>query len=243
MLAGVANAMMDETERLLWEVKSVGDNVAHDLRTPLNRLRGLLYRTHQEAGLAGPQREMIAQALAETDELLTRFRALQRIGEIERRERQASFEPVRLQSVLEHVVELHEPLAEDRGVVLAADIAADAPEVSADPTLLFEAVSNVVDNALKFTPRGGKVSVRLAVREEGPRIEVADNGPGVPEDERDAVLQRFYRTQRARAEPGSGLGLSIVAAIARLHHFTLVLEDAHPGLRVALNCWPRGIEG
>jgi signal transduction histidine kinase len=243
MLAGVANTMMDEAERLLWEVKSVGENVAHDLRTPLNRLRALLYRVRQETRLEGAERAMIDQALAETDELLVRFRALQRIGEIERRDRQAFFEPVRLQNVLEHVIELHEPLAEDRGVDLAAEIAADAPEVSADPTLLFEAVSNLVDNALKFTPRGGRVCLRLAAREEGPRIEVADNGPGVPQDERDAVLQRFYRTQRARAEPGSGLGLSIVAAIARLHHFTLVLEDAHPGLRVALNCWPRGIEG
>ncbi len=242
MLAGVANTMIDETERLLWEVKSVGENVAHDLRTPLNRLRALLYRVRQETRLAGGEREMIDQALAETDELLVRFRALQRIGEIERRDRQAFFEPVRLQSVLEHVIELHAPLAEDRGVDLAAELAAEAPAVSADPTLLFEAVSNVVDNALKFTPRGGKVTVRLLAREEGPRIEVADNGPGVPADEREAVLQRFYRAERARTEPGSGLGLSIVTAIARLHHFTLVLEDARPGLKVALNCWPRGME-
>jgi signal transduction histidine kinase len=243
MLAGVANTMMDEAERLLWEVKSVGENVAHDLRTPLNRLRALLYRVHQEAGLEGSQREMIDQALAETDELLTRFRALQRIGEIERRDRQAFFEPVRLQSVIEHVIELYEPLAEDRGVALAAEIAPDAPEVSADATLLFEAVSNLVDNALKFTPPGGKVTVRLVVRDEAPRIEVEDNGPGVPQAERDVVLQRFYRAARARTEPGSGLGLSIVTAIARMHHFTLALEDAQPGLRVALNCWPRGIEG
>ncbi|THD58512.1 HAMP domain-containing sensor histidine kinase [Phenylobacterium sp.] len=242
MLAGVANAMMDEAERLLWEVKSVGENVAHDLRTPLNRLRALLYRVSQETRLEGPERQMIDQALAETDELLTRFRALQRIGEIERRDRQAFFEPVRLQSVLEHVIELHEPLAEDRGVELAADIAADAPQVQADPTLLFEAVSNVVDNALKFTPSGGKVCIRLVTRPEGPRIEVSDNGPGVPQAEREAVLQRFYRAARTRNEPGSGLGLSIVTAIARMHHFTLVLEDARPGLRVALNCWPRGLE-
>jgi signal transduction histidine kinase len=242
MLAGVANAMMDEAERLLWEVKSVGDNVAHDLRTPLNRLRALLYRVHQETRLTGSERQMIDQALAETDEMLTRFRALQRIGEIERRDRQAFFEPVRLQSVLEHVIELHQPLAEDRGVTLAADFAPDAPAVSADPTLLFEAVSNLVDNALKFTPAGGRVSIRLIARDEGPRIEVADNGPGVPEAEREAVLQRFYRAARSRNEPGSGLGLSIVTAIARLHHFTLVLEAAGPGLRVALNCWPRGFE-
>ena len=242
MLAGVANTMIDETERLLWEVKSVGENVAHDLRTPLNRLRALLYRVRQETKLVGAEREMIDQALAETDELLVRFRALQRIGEIERRDRQAFFEPVRLQSVLEHVVELHAPLAEDRGVDLTADLAAEAAPISADPTLLFEAVSNVVDNALKFTPRGGRVRIRLVTRPEGPRIEVADNGPGVPEAERDAVLKRFYRAERTRNAPGSGLGLSIVTAIARLHHFTLVLEDAKPGLRVALNCWPRGME-
>jgi signal transduction histidine kinase len=242
MLAGVANAMMDETERLLWEVKNVGENVAHDLRTPLNRLRALLYRVSQETRLEGAEREMIDNALAETDELLTRFRALQRIGEIERRDRQAFFEPVGLQSLLEHVLELHEPLAEDRGVSLEPEIAADAPSVFADPALLFEAVSNLVDNALKFTPRGGRVLVRLVTRDEGPRIEVADNGPGVPESEREVVLQRFYRAQRTRTEPGSGLGLSIVTAIARLHHFTLHLDDAKPGLRVALDCWRHGLD-
>jgi signal transduction histidine kinase len=157
MLAGLANAMMDETERLLWEVKSVGDNVAHDLRTPLNRLRAMLYRVSQETRLEGADREMIDRALAETDELLIRFRALLRIGEIERRDRQACFEPVRLQSVLEHVLELHEPSAEDRGVTLDCDTIQAAPPIFADPGLLFEAVSNLVDNALKFTPGGGRV--------------------------------------------------------------------------------------
>jgi signal transduction histidine kinase len=99
-----------------------------------------------------------------------------------------------------------------------------------------------VDNALKFTPPGGRVRLRLVVLEEGPRIEVTDNGPGVAPAERDAVLQRFYRAQRSRTEPGSGLGLSIVSAIARLHHFTLSLDDAKPGLKVTLDCWPRGLE-
>jgi signal transduction histidine kinase len=242
MLAGLANAMMDETERLLWEVKSVGDNVAHDLRTPLNRLRALLYRVSQETGLQGPDRQMIEQALDETDALLVRFRALLRIGEIERRDRQACFESVHLRTVLEHVVELHDPLAEDNGITLDCEIAPGAPPVSADPALLFEAVSNLVDNALKFTPKDGRVRLRLVACEKGPRIEVIDNGPGVPEDEREAVLQRFYRSRRARNEPGSGLGLSIVTAIARLHHFDLSLADAKPGLRVALDCWPRGLE-
>jgi signal transduction histidine kinase len=243
MLAGLANAMMDETERLLWEVKSVGDNVAHDLRTPLNRLRALLYRATQEnCPDESSRREMIERALAETDELMVRFRALTRIGEIERRDRQACFETVRLQEVLEQVIELHDPLAEDLGVALQAQIASDAPAVLADPALMFEAVSNLLDNALKFTPRGGRVLLRLLAWEEGARIEVVDNGPGVPEGEREAVLNRFYRSQRTRDLPGSGLGLSIVVAIARLHHFTLSLEDAEPGLRIAIDCWSRGLE-
>lgn len=241
MLAGLANAMMDETERLLWEVKSVGDNVAHDLRTPLNRLRAALYRASQEH-CQQDRGEMVERALADTDELLIRFRALTRIGEIERRDRLANFETVNLRDVLGPVLELHAPVAEDLDVILEADFAAEVPTVSADPALLFEAVSNLVDNALKFTPRGGRVLLRLLVRDGGPRIEVVDNGPGVPEGERDAVLNRFYRSQRTRDLPGSGLGLSIVVAIARLHHFTLSLEDAEPGLRIALDCWPRGLE-
>ena len=241
MLAGLANAMMDETERLLWEVKSVGDNVAHDLRTPLNRLRAALYRASQEH-CQQDRGEMVERALADTDELLIRFRALTRIGEIERRDRLANFETVNLRDVLEPVLELHAPVAEDLDVILEADFAAEVPTVSADPALLFEAVSNLVDNALKFTPRGGRVLLRLQVRDGGPRIELVDNGPGVPEGERDAVLNRFYRSQRTRDLPGSGLGLSIVVAIARLHHFTLSLEDAEPGLRIALDCWPRGLE-
>lgn len=242
MLARLANSMIDETERLLWEVKSVGDNVAHDLRTPLNRLRASLYRLSQRPQLDDASRVMVDDALAETDDLLARFRALLRIGEIERRDRRAGFREVDLAEVLQHVFELHEPQAEDRGVALAAEIAADAPPALADPELIFEAVSNLVDNALKFTPAGGEVRLRLARRPQGPRIEVADTGVGLPQEEREAVLQRFYRARRTRETPGSGLGLSIVAAIARLHHFTLSLEDAAPGLRVALDCWPRELE-
>lgn len=242
MLAGLANTMIDETERLLWEVKSVGDNVAHDLRTPLNRLRASLYRATQESCQGEARREMIERALAETDALLTRFRALTRIGEIERRDRQACFETVCLHGVIEQVRDLHEPLAEDRGVALSVEVAVGVPRVKADPALMFEAISNLVDNALKFTPSGGHVRLRLMARDEGTRIEVVDNGPGVPDGEREAVLNRFYRSQRTMDVPGSGLGLSIVVAIARMHHFTLALEDAEPGLCVALNCWPRGME-
>jgi signal transduction histidine kinase len=239
MLAGVANAMMDETERLLFEVKSVGDNVAHDLRTPLTRLRARLYRLQQESKLSSADRRMLDEAVAETDALLIRFRALLRIGEIEGRDRRAGFESVRLQSVLQQVYELHEPFAEDRGVVLKTDIDANADAVAADPALMFEAVSNLVENALKFTPAGGEVGLTLSSRTEGPRIEITDSGPGVPLAERDAVMKRFYRSERTRTTPGSGLGLSVVTAIVRLHGFDVSLDDARPGLRVAMDCWPK----
>ena len=241
MLAGVANAMMDETERLLFEVKSVGDNVAHDLRTPLTRLRARLYRLQQEAELGGDSRRMLDEAVSEIDALLVRFRALLRIGEIEGRDRRAWFEPVSLKSVLQQVYEFHEPFAEDRGVVLKTQIADDAAEVAADRALLFEALSNLVENAVKFTPVGGEVGISLVKRDEGPRIEVTDSGPGVPQDEREAVMKRFYRSERTRATPGSGLGLSVVTAIVRLHGFDVWLDDAKPGLRVSLDCWPKAL--
>ena len=237
MLAGIANGMMDEVERLLWAVKSVGDNVAHDLRTPLTRLRALLYRVRQEAGVGDSHRAMLEQALSETDALLGRFKAIQRISEIDRRERRAGFAPVRLQALVEEIGDLYGPVAEEQGLNLVID-ADRVGESLGDRELLFEALSNLVGNALKFTPPGGEVRLTLTARPEGPRLEISDNGPGVPENEREAVLQRFYRGHVEGDIPGSGLGLSIVAAVARLHDFRLVLGDAEPGLKVTLDCWP-----
>jgi signal transduction histidine kinase len=237
MLAGIANGMMDEVERLLWAVKSVGDNVAHDLRTPLTRLRALLYRVSQEVGAPDAHRAMVDQALAETDALLARFKAIQRISEIDRRERRAGFGVVQLQALVDEIGELYGPLAEDHDLDLTTETTA-ACEILADRELLFEAFSNLVANAVKFTPPGGSIRLKLTRLVEGPRLEVIDSGPGVPKNEREAVLERFYRGRREPEAPGSGLGLSIVAAVARLHDFRLVLGDASPGLRVTLDCWP-----
>jgi signal transduction histidine kinase len=237
MLAGIANGMMDEVERLLWAVKSVGDNVAHDLRTPLTRLRALLYRVSQEVGAPDAHRAMLDQALVETDALLTRFKAIQRISEIDRRERRAGFGAVQLQALVNEIGDLYGPLAEDSDLELATETTA-ACEIMADRELLFEAFSNLVANAVKFTPPGGSIRLKLTRLAEGPRIEVTDSGPGVPESEREAVLERFYRGRQEPEAPGSGLGLSIVAAVARLHDFRLVLGDAAPGLKVTLDCWP-----
>ncbi len=227
MFASTVNLMLGEVERLMSEVKGATETIAHDLRTPLTRARAQLRRL-QEDGAASPAE--IGRVTDEIDTVLERFRALLRISEIEARDRRLGFEPTDLAAIVRQAGELYQPLAEDAGIDFT--ISAEGMAVlDADPKLLVEAVSNLADNAIKFTGPGGAVSIRL---EAGPCIVVQDNGPGVPQDEREAVLQRFYRSERDRGVPGSGLGLSIVAAIARLHRFDLTLEDAGPGLRVVI---------
>ena len=232
MFAGTVNYMMGEVERLMSEVKASTETIAHDLRTPLTRARAQLHRIQQSPDY---QPDDIARVVGEIDEVLERFRALLRISELEARERQAGFKPTDLAKIISQVVELYEPLAEAGGVRLSA---APAPGiiVDADPKLLFEAVSNLVDNAIKFSGEGGVVEVVLGGDRTRPEIVVRDNGPGISEGERTAVLQRFYRSERNRLIPGSGLGLSVVAAIVKLHRFELALHEANPGLRVVIKC-------
>ena len=237
MLAGIVNSMLDQIERLLTEVKSVCDTIAHDLRTPLTRLRAKVYRLQQD--LAGQPRHHDAaeRAVVEIDGLLGRFNALLRISEIEDWQRREAFAAVALQDIVGQTIELYEPLAEQRGVRLHYIAAAPAP-VHCDGELLFEAINNLVDNAIKFTPPGGHVTIALREEARGAALDIVDTGPGIPAAERDTVLQRFYRSEASRDTPGSGLGLSIVAAIVRLHHFSLQLDDANGGTRVTLQCWP-----
>jgi signal transduction histidine kinase len=234
MFAATVNYMMGEVERLMSEVKGSIDTIAHDLRTPLTRARAQLHRIQQAETIEPTD---IARVTAEIDEVLERFRALLRISELEARERHAGFSSADLTGIIGEVVDLYQPLAEAGGVTLSA-----APRrwmtVEADPKLLFEAVSNLVDNAIKFTGPGGAVEVRLGEDPARPEIIVQDNGPGIPAAERTAVMQRFYRGERNRLTSGSGLGLSIVAAIMRLHGFELVFHDAQPGLRAVIQCHP-----
>lgn len=231
MFAGTVNYMMDEVERLMTEVKASSETIAHDLRTPLTRARAQLHRIAQAGG---PDAAEISRVTAELDEVLERFRAILRISELETRARSAGFATIELGEVIERVAELYEPLAEEADVRLIT-ATAPAARIEADPKLLFEALSNLVDNAIKFTPPGGHVAVKLEGGLGGARIVVQDDGPGVPAGERTAVLQRFYRSERDRLVPGSGLGLSVVAAIVRLHRFELELDDAEPGLRVVID--------
>jgi len=235
-LAVTVNRMLDEIERLMSEIKHVGDNIAHDLRTPLTRLRAVLYRLQQQMAEDSAQRGMVDQVIAEVDSLLQRFRALLRISEIESNQRRAGFKELQLQDIVTQAVNFIEPLAEDHSIALSMS-GVSGLSVEGDSELLFEAVVNLLDNAIKFTPAGGKVDVRVSQGAQGPEIEIADNGIGISENERAAVLNRFYRSGSAHHVSGFGLGLSIVMAIIELHDFGFEFGNANPGTRVILHCW------
>ncbi|MET0332109.1 MAG: HAMP domain-containing sensor histidine kinase [Dyella sp.] len=240
LLAGIVNTMLDEIERLMGEVKGVCDNIAHDLRTPLTRLRARLYRAQQQLDGA-PQAKLIESSLADIDSLLARFRALLRISELEDRKRSVCFSQVDLKSVLAQVHEFYAPLAEDRGQHFELDVPTLAP-LRADPHLLFEAFANLVGNAIKFTPEGGWVRIRAQAEAGGLRVDVLDSGPGIPLGEREAVKRRFYRGDSSRSTAGSGLGLSIVSAIAGLHGYSLEIGENAAGARITLHCHNRSSE-
>ena len=235
-LAGIVNTMLCEIERLMSEVKGVCDNIAHDLRTPLTRLRARLYRTRQQ--LEGqPEAVLVEACMEDIDAVLTRFRALLRVSELEDRNRAACFDEVNVGDVLRQVHEFYAPVAEDRGQPFDLDVQTLAP-VRADAHLLFEALANLVGNAIKFTPPGGKVSLRASMDKRGPRVDIIDSGPGIPADEREAVTRRFYRGNNTHTTAGSGLGLSIVSAIVRLHGYALDIGEVSSGARLTLYCYP-----
>jgi signal transduction histidine kinase len=238
MLASIVNRMLDQVESLLGEVKGVSDSIAHDLRTPLTRLRTQLYRVQQQTPADDARASTVERCIVDVDALLDRFRALLRISELEDLRRREGFGPVDLAETLQRVHELYAPLAEEKEIRFTLD-AKQLPPLHADAPLLFEALGNLVDNAIKFSPNGGRVDVRAATSAQGTRIDVIDSGPGVSESERDAVLQRFYRGANTASDSGHGLGLPLVAAIAKLHGYCFEIGDnAAGGARVTLYCWP-----
>ncbi len=242
MLAHLVNHMLGEVERLMNEVKRACDGIAHDLRTPLTHVCALLARIEEHAGRLDDEllAKLVIHARGETDALLERFRAMLRISEIGSMKRQGGFGEVRLEELVREVGELYEPLADDGSTALSVEVTPVEP-IRGDRALLFEMLTNVVSNAVKFTPPGGAIRIALTSVPDGARIEVVDNGPGIPEDERQAVLQPFYRAENASQVVGSGLGLSIVSAVLRVHDFSMRTTDAKPGTRVTIDCWPKAL--
>ena len=225
------NAMLERIETLMDDVRRVSDNVAHDLRTPLGRLRTRLEQL-RDAGGDGASAALAEAALGEADQMLATFNALLRIARIETSRRRHAFERVDLATIGDDVADLYAPVAESRGITFRhSGIAAP---VDGDADLLFQSLANLLDNAMKYTPEDGTVTLHVTSDDDSVSVVVADSGPGVLPEEREAVLRRFYRLERARNTPGSGLGLSLVAAVAQLHEAVLTLEDNAPGLVVRL---------
>lgn len=221
------NRMLDEIVRLLIQIKGVGDNIAHDLRAPLSVMRAKL-----ERGVASPdERELRAvarQALVELDRAMVTITALLRIAEIEHGPRLSEFKPIDLAAICADAFEFYEPLARDKSILMTLDAKAPVPIVG-DADLMREALLNLIDNAIKFTPAGGIVAISATLEGERPIVRVRDSGSGVELNERERIFERFHRTAHHDRAPGSGLGLSIAASIASLHKLELKVKDNRPG--------------
>ncbi len=235
-LAQNINAMLDRIQRLVATVRGVSENIAHDLRTPLNRLRGRL-----EVALMAPRspeeyETALKRAIAESDTIVDTFNGILKIARIKAGALSLPHVPVNLAEVLEELADLYEAFAEEGGVVIeTTPCAAEGVYVSGDAHLISQAAANLLDNAIKYSPKGGHVVISAANSPGGASLAVADNGPGIPESKRTATLDRFVRLDLTSAKQGFGLGLSFVAAVAEWHGARLELTDNLPGLRAALH--------
>ena len=232
-LSEVINEMLDRIGRLMDGVRQVSNAIAHDLRTPITRARTRLEDAALHAETPDDLRAAIERATFDLDGVVAIFQALLRISEIEAGSRRASFAAVDAAPLLRDVLELYDVVAEEREVTLVLDIPDRLP-LFGDRALVQQATANLVDNALKFTPPGSTVRIEGRTRPNGIEVTVSDQGPGIPAEDRDRAVERFYRGESARNTPGSGLGLTLVGAVAQLHGGSLRLEDAKPGLRATL---------
>lgn len=238
-LARHLNAMLERIDRLLAGMRQVTDDIAHDLRTPLSRIRSRIELALMQDSIAPETHDLLDATLRDADGLIETFNALLSIARIEAGAQRGEWEAVDLAALAREVHELYEPLAEDKGIAL--DLASDAagPALAlGNGQLLAQAIANLVDNAIKHTPPGSRVALRTAGGP-APAVEVADDGPGIPVDQRERAKERFVRLDAARSGvPGSGLGLSLVDAVAKLHDGRLELLDNEPGLRAVLSFRP-----
>lgn len=235
-LSDTLNAMLEEIRRLMNGMRTVTDNIAHDLRSPLTRMRSRLEMALLDPGDAEAQRRAIERTIVDADQLLATFKALLSIADAESGSARTSMSPLDLGAMAVDIADLYGPASEERGITMRCAEAQGT--VLGSRQLLFQAISNLVDNALKHTPTGGAITISVSSGAHGVRLTVADTGSGIPKADRERVLEPFVRLDTSRTTPGSGLGLALVAAIARLHGARIGLDDNAPGLAVILTFPP-----
>lgn len=232
-LASVINDMLNRIAALLENLRQVSSDVAHDLRTPLTRLRNRLEQAREESATSADYVGAISAAINDTDQILSIFASLLRISQVEAGGRKPKFAAVDLSALCERVFRIYLPVAEDYGHRLTASLAS-AIVVQGDQELLTQMFINLIENAIHHTPEGTAIELAVAGEAEGMLATVTDDGPGIAKDQTEKVLQRFYRLNSSRGSPGHGLGLALVAAVVQLHGAKIALEDAAPGLKVSI---------
>jgi signal transduction histidine kinase len=232
-LAQAINDMLDRISALMENLRQVSSDVAHDLRTPLTRLRNRLEQARSGSSRMEDYSVAVSRAINDTDQLLSIFSALLRISQVEAGTRAQTFRSVCLTELLEKIYQLYLPVAEDCHHALSCTLA-EGVHIRGDAELLTQLFSNLIENALHHTPAGTPIRVTLEWAQGRPLAAVTDGGSGIPAHEREKVLRRFYRLSSSRSTEGNGLGLSLVSAIAELHGATIELQDAQPGLRVSV---------